>query len=314
MNPPPRGLDRFYSRMDMRRAPPAPRHLDALCAAVRESNPVAIAALGHLSVRAPVVLVPGNHDRHLGDPGAQEALARIGIHARLDRSVVREVAGRTVVLQHGHEHDRGNAQPLGPGEVMTAVLHTAVIPFLQDHGPRPWVRIDASRVVALRPEEAVVSVLERWLDEKTFRRFFRAFLALLARNGYLPAGVRLLTPLISVDRVRKAVEKQDRLWEAAGFTASYALRGKRGLPHGAPTPDVLVLGHTHVLDWSVVERRGGDGLYVNLGTWTDRCFDALSPPDRTLPLLEVRGEGGQLDVSLSDLGSGGRELQRFVAH
>jgi hypothetical protein len=123
----------------------------------------------------------------------------------------------------------------------------------------------------------------------------------------------MLTPLISVDRVRKAVEKQDRLWEATGFTARYALQGKRKLPHGAPRPDVVVFGHTHVLDWSVVERRGGDGLYVNLGTWTDRCFDACSPPDRTLPLLELRDEGGQLDASLSDLASGGRELQRYLA-
>jgi UDP-2,3-diacylglucosamine pyrophosphatase LpxH len=299
--------------MRMRRPPPARRSVDELCVAAQRSNPTAVRALARLSERAPLVIVPGNHDWQLGEEGAQDALRLIGIRAQLARSVERTIGDRTVVLQHGHEQDRGNAEPGGPGETMTGALHHAVIPFLNEHGARPWVRMEPSRVVALRPEEAVISVLERWLDEKTFRRFFRAFLSLLARNGYLPLPARMLTPLISVDRVRKAVEKQDRLWEATGFTARYALQGKRKLPHGAPRPDVVVFGHTHVLDWSVVERRGGDGLYVNLGTWTDRCFDACSPPDRTLPLLELRDEGGQLDASLSDLASGGRELQRYLA-
>jgi UDP-2,3-diacylglucosamine pyrophosphatase LpxH len=313
MNPPPRGVDRFYRKMQMKRAPPQHRRLDELCAAALRSNPVALGALARLSERAPVVVVPGNHDRHLADEGAQEALALVGLRAQIAQSVVRTLAGRTVVLQHGHEHDRGNAEPFGPGEVMTGALHHAVIPFLQEHGPRPWVRMDPSRVVALRREEAVISVLERWLEEKTFHRFFRALLSLLAANGYLPTGARVLTPLISVNRVRRAVEKQDRLWEATGFTARYAVQGKKRLPHGAPRPDVLVFGHTHVLDWSVVERHGADGLYVNLGTWTDRCFDASSPPDRTLPVLELRDDDGSLDVSLADLASDGRELQRFLS-
>src|SRR5438309_1770014 len=79
---------------------------------------------------------------------------------------------------------------------------------------------------ALRPEEAVISVLERWLDPKTFRHFFRAFLRLLAVNRKLPAPAAWLAGFISVDRVRKAVERQDRLWEQTGFAALYALQGK----------------------------------------------------------------------------------------
>jgi hypothetical protein len=56
---------------------------------------------------------------------------------------------------------------------------------------------------------------------------------------------------------------------------------------------VLVLGHTHVLDWAVLEgrRRRPDRLYVNLGTWTQRAYDASSPPDTSLPVLRLAEEG-----------------------
>ena len=53
------------------------------------------------------------------------------------------------------------------------------------------------------------------------------------------------------------------------------------------------------------------GLYVNLGTWTDRCIDASSPPDRSLPALRLDDSSGRLRVSLFDLAAEGRELQRF---
>jgi len=225
--------------------------------------------------------------------------------------VVRELSGRTLVVQHGHEYDEGNSKREGTGEVMTEVLHNAIIPFLREKGSKPGVRMDPSRIVALRPEEAVVSVLVRWLDEKTFRKLFRALLRLLAKNGYLPWPVGVLAPFISADRVRRAIEQQDSLWEATAFTAFQALRGKHQLPHDAPRPDVIVFGHTHVLDWAVEERKGGNGLYVNLGTWTERCFDASSPPDLSLPLLRIDDESGRLRVSLFDLAAQNRELQRF---
>ena len=78
--------------------------------------------------------------------------------------------------------------------------------------------MDAERIVALRPEEAVISVLERWLDPKTFRRFFRAFLRLLAVNRKLPVPAAWLGGFVSVDRIRTAAEAQDRLWERTGYT------------------------------------------------------------------------------------------------
>ena len=50
---------------------------------------------------------------------------------------------------------------------------------------------------------------------------------------------------------------------------------------------------------------------VNLGTWTERCFDASSPPDLSLPILRLDDEEGRLRASLVDLADESRELQRF---
>jgi UDP-2,3-diacylglucosamine pyrophosphatase LpxH len=307
MQPPPKGLRDFFRALDVPADEPPHRTLPQLLAAVQESNPVAFEALGALTGVAPVTCVPGNHDHQLGAPGAGDALAAAGIRVRLERSTVRRLGGRTVVLQHGHEEDRGNEKPGGSGEVLTNALHQAVIPFLRHHGPPPNVRIDPGRLVALRPEEAVVSVLQRWLDEKTFRRFFRAFLRLLADNGYLPRPLSWLAGLVSAERVRGAVAEEDRLWERTGSHAVGALKQERKLPHGAPVPDVVVLGHTHVLDWAVERGR----LYVNLGTWTERAFDASSPRDASLPLLHIAVSAGRLRASLRDLSAGDLELQRY---
>ena len=308
MLPPPKGLERFFRALDVPKEVPRRRTVPELIAALADANPVAFEALCTLSTRAPVTLVPGNHDHHLGQPDAAAVLAAAGLRVRIERSLVRQIGDRTVVLQHGHELDEGNEKPGGSGEVMTSVLQQAVIPFLLHRGPPPNVRFDPGRVVALRPEEAVVSVLQRWLDEKTFRKFFRAFLRLLAENDYLPRPVSWFAGFISANRVRSAVSNQDRLWERTGLRAIDAIKGKCALPHGAPEPDVLVLGHTHVLDWSV----HGGGLYVNLGTWTERAFDASSPRDATLPVLALGAERGQVRAVLTDLASGAAELQRYV--
>jgi hypothetical protein len=189
---------------------------------------------------------------------------------------------------------------------MTRCLHQAVIPYLVHHGARRNVRMDPGRVVALRPEEAVISVLQRWLDEQTFKKFFRAFIDLLADNGYLPKPVSFLAKVVSVNRVRAAVAKADLTWEHTGSFAVELLQGKRKLAHGAPSPDVLVFGHTHILDWAAQ----GEKLYVNLGTWTERAHDGSSPQDETLPVLTLAEAGGRFSAVLTDLESG-QELQRY---
>jgi UDP-2,3-diacylglucosamine pyrophosphatase LpxH len=313
MTPPEKGLRRFFARLAVEAEPRPRRPIAELVTAGARANPQAIDALARLSERVRVTLVPGNHDHQLASAEGGAALAAVGLRVERTRSVVRTIAGRTAVLQHGHEHDPGNAEPGGGGEVMTQVLHQAVVPFLRAHGAQRNVRMDAERIVALRPEESVISVLERWLDPKTFRRFFRAFLRLIAVNRKLPAPAAWLTGFVSLDRVRAAAGRQDRLWERTGYTALHALQAKRMLPHAAPRPDVVVFGHTHVLDWAVKQRPGGDGLYVNLGTWTERCFDPCSPPDRSLPVLVLEDAGGRLRASLSDLANDGTELQRFEA-
>jgi len=306
MLPPPEGLERFFRKLDVPCEPPPRRKLPSLLEAISRSNPVGFEALS----RVPrLTIVPGNHDHLLGEPGAAETLAAAGLRVRIERSCVREFDGSTVVLQHGHEFDEGNEKPGGSGEVMTNALHQAVIPFLRFRGGLPNVKMETDRIVALRPEEAVVSVLQRWLDEKTFRKFFRAFLRLLAENGYLPRPVSFLAGFVSANRVRNAVQDQDRLWERTGLHAIEALNGKRKLAHDAPRPDALILGHTHVIDWAVPSQR----LYVNLGTWTERAFDASSPPDASLPLLKLDAPDGRFRAVLTDLSHAGKELQTFTA-
>jgi UDP-2,3-diacylglucosamine pyrophosphatase LpxH len=150
-------------------------------------------------------------------------------------------------------------------------------------------------------------VLQRWLPEDAFDKFFHAFLRLLAENGYLPTPLAWLANLISANRVRSSIAKDDQLWERTGMRAIDAIKGKEELPHKAPRPDALVLGHTHVIDWAVHEGR----LYVNLGTWTERAFDASSPRDASLPVLQLDAPEGRLRASLTDLAASGRELQRF---
>ncbi len=302
----PRGLSGFFRSLGM--PPPQAREpqLRDMVDAVAASNPVAFRALREVSEAAAVTVVPGNHDHQLANADAATPLARHGLRVRIAASCTREAAGKSVVLQHGHAWDEGNSRPGGRGEMMTRILHQAVIPYLRFRGSPPHVQIDPDRVVALRPEEHVISVLQRWLDEREFRRFFRAFLQLLAENDYFPRPLSWLARVATADQVRRAVANQDRLWERTGRRAIDALKGRRKLPHGAPPPDVLVFGHTHVLDWAVE----GSRLYVNLGTWTERAFDASSPPDASLPLLRVEEVSGQLVVTLVDLASGD-ELQRF---
>jgi hypothetical protein len=119
---------------------------------------------------------------------------------------------------------------------------------------------------------------------------------------------------VSPERARRRILEADGLWQRAGATALAVLAQERRLPLRAPQPDVLLLGHTHVLDWAVLEarRRRPDRLYVNLGTWTERAYDVASPPDASLPLVRVADEDGQLRATLSDLSrSEAGELQRF---
>jgi UDP-2,3-diacylglucosamine pyrophosphatase LpxH len=300
MLPPDDGLERFFRRLDVPLDAKPKRTPSEMLQAVQKSNPVTFDALQALGEKRKITIVAGNHDhqiRHLKD---------VGFKAEIVDWSERHIAGKRIVLQHGHEQDPGNREPGGSGEQMTRCVHQGVIPYLAHHGARRNIRMDVGRIVALRPEEAVISVLQRWLDEPTFKKFFRAFVDLLADNGYLPKPITFLAKMVSVNRVRSAVAKADLTWEHTGSFAVELLQGKRKLPHGARNPDVLVFGHTHVLDWAAE----GDKLYVNLGTWTERALDGNSPQDRTLPLLTFSAPEGRLQAKLDDLETG-LALQRY---
>jgi UDP-2,3-diacylglucosamine pyrophosphatase LpxH len=308
--PPRKGLTAFGLALDVPIEDKPVRPLPSIMRSIRESNPVALEALESLSKVARVTLVPGNHDRHLAEPGGREALDAAGLpKVSIEPQAVRRVLDKWVVLQHGHAWDPSCATPTGGGETMTGILHHAVIPFLRHLAPRSNVRIDPDRVVALRPEERVVPVLERWLKQGVFERFIDAFLELLVENGSISrAASWLTTPAM----IRSRLKDDDDLWERAGRSALEALEGNKSLPGKPPPPDVLVLGHTHVMDWAVQEGRPGvERLYVNLGTWSARASDAAGSLDATMPMLRIDADRRQLRADLMDVSASWRTLQRF---
>jgi UDP-2,3-diacylglucosamine pyrophosphatase LpxH len=309
--PPARGLERFARALDVPLEPHPPVPIAETCASIRANNPIAFDALEALADECKVTLVPGNHDRHLLGPEGRAAVDAMGLHrVGIEPMAVRDLAGRIVVLQHGHLWDPSNATPTGGGEVMTAIIHHAVVPFLRHLAPRTNVAIEPERIIALRPEERVVPVLERWLKPGMFERFTDAFVEILVENGYLSRAVSWLA---TADRIRERLKDDDDLWERAGRAALGALEGRTTIPGKPPPPDVLVLGHTHVIDWAVQEGRPGvQRLYVNLGTWSARASDAAGPVEATLPVLRIERQGrSRLLATLRDQANQGRLLQRF---
>ncbi len=323
--PPLHGLTRFGRAMGVHSIEDRPRpSLAEVLISIRKNNPAALDAVEQLARERPVTLVPGNHDRHLLGDDAKAALAAAGLSGvKVEAQAVRRLGEKIACIQHGHAWDPSNATAEGGGEVMTGVLHNAVIPFLRKVAVRKNVVIEPDRVVTLRPEERVVPVLERWLPQVQYEDFLDAFVEILVENGYLS---RAISWLVTSDRIRERLKDDDDLWERAGRTALEALEGRAPIPGNPPPPDVLVLGHTHVIDWAVQEGApayspftgtAGDPvqrLYVNLGTWSARASDAAGPLDPVLPVLEIEQEPGRLLALLRDRSGDGRVLQQFEVH
>src|SRR2546430_317723 len=226
--------------------------------------------------------------------------------ADLCAGIARNSENELVLL--GDIFDLTAAHP--PRKGLTAFGMALDVP-IEDKPPRPLPAImraiRENNPVAL--EALVVPVLERWLKPGVFERFIDAFLELLVENGYLSrAAAWLATPGL----IRSRLKDDDDLWERAGRTALDALEGSRPLPGKPPPPDVLVLGHTHVMDWGVAEGRpGAQRLYVNLGTWSAVASDAAGPMDATMPLLRIEADQRQLRAHLLDVTGNWRTLQRF---
>jgi UDP-2,3-diacylglucosamine pyrophosphatase LpxH len=296
MTPLSRGLHAFGKKMGVAVEERPVRPPEVLGAATQKRHPRTLSAIAALTRTCPVTLAPGNHDHPLGEEGAR-ILAAVGLErASLAATVTRTIADRRVVLQHGHEYDDDNARANGNGELLTRVLHHAVVPMLERMPPRPNVRIEPSRIVALRPEERMVPILQRWLDRRDFERFCDAFVDLLVDVGALK---RVEAWFATPERLREKLDDADDLWERLGGFARAVLRGEERIEH-AERPDVLVLGHTHVPDWIAEDGR----LYANLGSWTDRALDAVGPLDDMLPVLRLASDARGLHATLEELETG----------
>ena len=305
MQPPPRGVAKFGKKMGIELHDAPERDPVAMCAAVKQRHTRTIAAIAGLPKSVRVTLVPGNHDHYFGAAVGRAALDAAGLErVEIATEVVREIADRCVLLQHGHALDAANAAPGGDGEMLTRVMHHALVPMLERITPPPNVRVDPLRLATLRPEERMVPVLERWLGERAFARFTAALTDLLVDVGALS---RVEAWFVTAEKLRERLDDADGLWERVGVDARAALAGKKALSADAPRPDVLVLGHTHVPDWvagDVDEGAERQRLYVNLGSWTCSARDALGPIDDTLPVLRIDAPSRGLRATLEELASG----------
>src|SRR4051812_47169054 len=134
--PPHKGLTQFGVALDVPIEDKPARPLAAVLRSIRENNPIAFEALEDLAARAKVTLVCGNHDRHLGEPGGREALDAGGpSNGGREWMALRRVLDKGVVWQQAHLWAPANAPAAGGGEVLTAVLHHAVVPFLRHLAP-----------------------------------------------------------------------------------------------------------------------------------------------------------------------------------
>ena len=305
MTPPPGGVAKFGAKMGVDLVDLPARSAVDMCASARRPHERTLKAIDDLASGVTVTLVPGNHDHHFGAVDGRAALDAAGLrHVRIEPETVRTLGGRVVLLQHGHALDPDNAEPSGKGEMLTRVLHHAVVPMLQKIPRPPNVPVDPARLVLLRPEERMMPVLERWLSRSQYEAFMPAFLDLLVLVGSLSSVESwFATPA----RLRERLDDADHLWERTGTHARDALRGLGGISGSIPRPDVVVLGHTHVPDWAVEGGKDDGGaaerqrLYVNLGSWTARANDALGPFDDTLPVLRIEDGPSGLSATFEEL-------------
>ena len=79
---------------------------------VASNHPDLFRQLRETGERVRITLLPGNHDYDLACvPGYAEALARHGIRLEPVESLQRTVAGRTIWIEHGQQHDEFNRSP-----------------------------------------------------------------------------------------------------------------------------------------------------------------------------------------------------------
>lgn len=304
----PAGVEAFFSELDAPMDGVVPeRTLEEKIAALQVRQPRFFRAVSRFAERHPTVYLFGNHDAQLAEAERPDLLTGLE-SVRFSWSWHGQEFHRALSAVHGHAWDESNNTEKGwknRGAAFTSVVQGAALPYLR------WTLatrgIDVDRLGVLRPEELVVPVLRRWLPPGHFERFFDAFLALLVTNGIIPS---LASYFLTPDTIRGRLRDDDQLWENVGTHALEVLAGEEMLADRPPPPHVLVAGHTHVLDWARHEGRPGSvRLYCNLGTWTQKCTNAISRPETLMPVLRVGEEAGEVTAVLRDLKSG-EELER----
>jgi UDP-2,3-diacylglucosamine pyrophosphatase LpxH len=288
-----------------------------MLAAVRAKFPEFVDALATLARLGKLTIIPGNHDCILQYPEGQAILASVlGVTPERISWPLHLQIGDFAIAAHGNEFDPSNQTQRScqnPGAVITSALYHGVMPALKILGVPDEI---ANAVPAVRPEEAIVTGIQHYLDEETTRHLLIAFVRLLDRNGYfrgigkLPMWfllheIPLLSSLVRLTvtpaRIRSALPKEERLKQSARSGAE-SLRLSSEAAESTGVRKIAVLGHTHELDLQ--------DDYVNLGTWIDH-ISGLSPEkikqaECTLPVLVIEPNGGEAflaDVNKMILGA-----------
>ena len=261
--------------------------------AVRTRFPHFFEALQGLASHRRLIIIPGNHDCQFQISSLRHAFAeelnvdplaiqwRNGLHV-----------GRTALVFHGNEFDPANTTAEGcdnPGRAITEALYRALMPALLVYGVPSQI---VAAIPAVRPEEAVIRGISEHLGPNEAHRLIKAFVRLIARNGYFRGWrAKLLAPLtrdvpiisdvfesyLTPKHFISALSKGEK-------TRAHA-REKAEQLHAALQPKIraVVLGHTHELDHSE--------HYMNLGTWIDHItgvsLEHLRKADTSLPVMKI---------------------------
>lgn len=115
--------------------------------ALIDQQPRLFQQLKATGAQIPITLIPGNHDYELACyPDFEERLAAFNVDLVPDVAITREVAGQTVWIEHGMQHDENNrmpdfgnphAQPVGY-HITTRTVGTAG--RLSDFGSGNWLK------------------------------------------------------------------------------------------------------------------------------------------------------------------------------
>ncbi len=294
MTPPLYGVAEFFAKVAPHvTVPAAPIDVESQMAALVAEFPRFFRALRQLNNAKCLWFVTGNHDYAIGEAGGRAALATaLGVSSREVQIASSFRFADVFFALHGNEYDKSNStngRASSPGAIITAVLYHAMVPALRALGLDSTV---TSAVPCVRPEEKYRCWARGISWGREGAKVLAAFVELLRVNGYFAGlenaemwlATHVLSGLITPNKVRAALADDTRLAIHMRTQASLILAGHDPKVPGTP-PSIVVMGHTHELDWTT--------SYVNLGTWIDHV-EGLQPPqlarvDSSLPVLVTNG-------------------------